>query len=110
MLTATRAVPDHPIKEIYAFEVPSATEWALGQFQPSFQPNVFTDISATLETKTQAMALYETENQICSHPRSPEILQALARCRGSVVGYGAAEAFELIRAMRCGDEGVLPVI
>jgi len=100
VMTASRPVEGCPVKEIYAFEVPSSTEWALGQFQTAFNPNVFIDITATLETKIQAMALYESETQSFPHPRSPEALRALARCRGSCAGYGAAEAFALIRAMR----------
>ena len=100
VLTATRPVAGCPVKEIYAFEVPSSTEWAFGQFQPAFQPNVFVNISATLETKVQAMALYESEARPFPHPRSPEALKALARRWGSAVGVEAAEAFELIRAIR----------
>ena len=35
VLTATRPVTDQPVQEIYAFEVPSSTEWTFGQFQPA---------------------------------------------------------------------------
>lgn len=100
VLTATRPVADCPVRKIYAFEVPSSTEWAFGQFQSAFRPNVFVDISATLETKIQAMALYESETQPFPHPRSTEALRAIARRWGSVVGCNAAEAFELIRAVQ----------
>jgi len=99
VLTATRPVAGCPVKEIYAFEVPSSTDWAFEQFQP-FQPNIFMDISATLETKLKAMELYESEVRQFPHPRSPEALRAVARHWGSVVGCEAAEAFELIRAVR----------
>ncbi len=61
VLTATRPIPGHPVKEIYAYEVPSSTEWAFGQFQSAFRPNVFVDISKTLETKIRAMELYKSE-------------------------------------------------
>ena len=98
VLTATRPVAGCPVKEIYTFEVPSSTEWAFGQFQPAFRPNVFVDISATLEAKVQAMALYESEAQSFPHPRSPEALRAIARRWGSAVE--AAEAFELVREVR----------
>jgi LmbE family N-acetylglucosaminyl deacetylase len=100
VLTATRPTAGHPLKEIYAFEVPSSTEWAFGQFQPVFRPNVFVDISATLETKVQAMALYESETRPFPHPRSPEALRALARRWGSAAGFEAAEAFQLVRGVR----------
>jgi len=71
--------------------------WAFGQFQSAFRPNVFVDISATLETKMQAMALYEGEARPFPHPRSTEALRAIARRWGSVVGV---EAFELVRSIR----------
>ena len=100
VLTATRPTAGHPVKEIHAFEVPSSTEWAFGQFQPAFRPNVFVDISATLEPKVQAMALYQSEARPFPHPRSSEALRAIAQRWGSVVGVEYAEAFELIRLIR----------
>ena len=100
VLTASRPLADCPVKRLYAFEVPSSTEWSFGQLQPVFRPNVFTDISATLETKIEAMGLYEDEARPFPHPRSPEALRAIARKWGSTVGMEAAEAFELIREVR----------
>lgn len=99
VLTATRPQAGQPVKAIYAFEVPSSTEWAFDQFSP-FQPNVFADISLTLETKVKAMALYESEARPFPHPRSPKALRALARWRGSAVGLEAAEGFEMVRDVR----------
>ena len=100
VLTATRPVVNCPVKEIYTFEVPSATDWAFQQFQPPFKPNVFVDVSETIETKVKAMAEYETESRIFPHPRSPEALRTIARRWGTVVGLQAAEAFELVRSIR----------
>jgi LmbE family N-acetylglucosaminyl deacetylase len=97
VLTATRPMRGSPVQEIYAFEVPSSTEWAFQQFEPAFRPNVFLDISGTLETKIKAMAVYESEMKAFPHPRSREALTALAQVRGSMSGLPAAEAFELIR-------------
>lgn len=100
VMTATRPVVNCPVKEIYAFEVPSSTEWSFGQFQPAFNPNLFVDVSSTLESKLEAMALYESEASPFPHPRSPEALRAIARWWGSVVGVKAAESFELVRGIR----------
>ena len=100
VLTAARPLPDCPVKEIYAFEVPSSTEWAFHQFEPAFRPNVFVDISQTLETKVRALQLYESESRTFPHPRSPELLGAVARKWGSTAGLEAAEAFQLIRSVR----------
>ena len=78
-------------------EVPSSTEWA---FNGSFKPNSYYNITETLEVKLQAMAMYATETTAFPHPRSLEALRALAMYRGATVGYQAAEAFELVRAIR----------
>jgi LmbE family N-acetylglucosaminyl deacetylase len=100
VLTATRPMAGCPVKDIYTFEVPSSTEWAFGQFQPAFRPNVFVDIHNTLESKVQAMEFYESEARPFPHPRSPEALRAIARRWGSAVGLEAAEVFELVRSVR----------
>jgi len=100
VLTATRPIPGQPVREIYAFEVPSSTEWAFQRIEPSFRPNVFVDITQTLDAKVAAMECYETEARKFPHPRSPEALRAIATRWGSVVGCAAAEAFELVRSVR----------
>lgn len=104
VLTATRPVSGQPVREIYAFEVPSSTEWAFGSWQATFRPNVFVDVAATLEMKIAAMACYQTESRVFPHPRSPEALRAVATRWGSVGGCHAAEAFELVRSVRFRDQ------
>ncbi|MFC1673130.1 PIG-L deacetylase family protein [Pseudomonadota bacterium] len=99
VVTATRPTgtgPGQGVQLLCAFEVPSASEWAFSQFAP-FRPNMFVDISTTLETKIEALACYVGEQCAFPHPRSAEHLRALAQMRGSSVGSTAAEAFELIR-------------
>jgi LmbE family N-acetylglucosaminyl deacetylase len=100
VLTATRPVPGQRVRDIYAFEVPSSTEWAFQRLEPTFRPNVFVDITATLDTKVSALACYDTETRKFPHPRSPEAIRAIAMRWGSVAGFQAAEAFELIRSLR----------
>lgn len=99
-LTATRPMAGCPVKDLYAYEVPSSTEWAFQRLETAFQPNVFVDISATIDTKIRAMQKYDSEARKFPHPRSPEALRAIARRWGSVVGFECAEAFELIRSVR----------
>ncbi len=96
-LTATRPGTECSVKQVYAYEVPSSTEWSFAQFAPAFQPNVFVDVSAYLESKIQAMRMYESEARPFPHPRSPEALRAIAQRWGSVAGLAAAEAFCLVR-------------
>lgn len=100
ILTATRPTADSGVREVWAFDTPSSTEWAFQRFEPIFRPNLFVDIGDTLDVKTQAISLYESEVRTYPHPRSPEALVAIAKRWGAVAGYRAAEAFELIRALR----------
>ncbi len=98
-MIATRPMQGCPVKEVYQFEVPSSTEWAFQQFEPAFRPNVFMDVSETLELKVKAMACYESEARTFPHPRSAEALRVIAKRWGTVVGCDAAEAFQLVRAV-----------
>ena len=100
VLTATRPMAGGSVNEIYSFEVPSSTEWSFHQLAPPFRPNVFIEIADTLETKIAAMACYDSEIRDSPHPRSPDVLRAIALRWGSVVGCAAAEAFELVRSIR----------
>jgi LmbE family N-acetylglucosaminyl deacetylase len=100
VLTATRPMTGQCVREVYAFEVPSSTEWSFQRFEPSFRPNVFMDITDSLETKISALTCYDTETRKFPHPRSPEALRAIATRWGSVAGLPAVEAFELVRSVR----------
>jgi LmbE family N-acetylglucosaminyl deacetylase len=100
VLTATRPLPGLSVREIYAFEVPSSTEWAFQRLEPVFRANVFVDVSETLEAKLGTLACYEGEGRPFPHPRSPEAVRAVAVRWGSVAGCEAAEAFEVVRMVR----------
>lgn len=99
VLTATRPMRGCPVTDLLTFEIPSSTDWAFQRLEPTFRPNVFTDISVTIETKMRAMRYYKGERRVFPHPRSPEALRASARRWGSVVGVDYAEPFELIRSI-----------
>jgi hypothetical protein len=58
------------------------------------------DVSATIDTKIEAMEIYEDEVRPWPHPRSLEALRTIARRWGSVCGLDYAEAFELVRSVR----------
>lgn len=96
VLTACRPVNEYTVKRIYAFETPSSTEWNYIYENP-FRPNVYFDVSSTIQAKLQGMKCYSSENTVFPHPRSPEALIALAEFRGSNVGMKYAEAFMLLR-------------
>lgn len=99
-LTATRPLAGSPVREVLAFEVPSATEWAFGALPPPFAPTTFVDIARTLDRKVQALERYAGETRPFPHPRSAPALRALAATRGAAAGLPAAEAFALIRSVR----------
>jgi LmbE family N-acetylglucosaminyl deacetylase len=98
-LTAARPLPESPVRRIYAYEVPSSTEWGPYRGSRAFRPNVFVDISDTLDVKLAAMERYQSETRPFPHPRSPEGIRSLATWRGVTAGLAAAEAFELIRSV-----------
>jgi LmbE family N-acetylglucosaminyl deacetylase len=100
VLTASRPVPGSRVRNLYTFEIPSSTEWAFQQIAPPFKPNVFVDVSETIEVKVKAMTQYESEIRSFPHPRSSEALRTIARRWGTVVGLEYVEAFELIRSVR----------
>ncbi len=99
VLTACRPQVGHPVKRIWCFEAASSTEWQSPGAAPAFTPQLFIDISATLERKLQALNAYRMEMRDWPHPRSPQAVEYLARWRGATVGYEAAEAFMVAREL-----------
>lgn len=84
-----------PISALYFMEIGSATDWSVpGGGQP-FQPTIFVNIEAGLESKLRAMAAYRAAMRPSPHPRSREVMEALAVCRGAQAGFKYAEAFQL---------------
>lgn len=96
-MVATRPKPGSTIKKVLSYEALSATEWAGPLVENAFIPNVYIDISETIEIKLKAMSAYETELKEFPHPRSLETVSALAELRGASIGVKAAEAFMLMR-------------
>lgn len=99
VITASRPLQGQCVRRILSFEVPSSTEWSFGTTSIPFRPNVFVDVSRTIEDKLRAMEIYEDEARDFPHPRSRQALTAIARRWGSVAGYQSAEAFELVREL-----------
>ncbi|MFN4280628.1 PIG-L deacetylase family protein [Thermosynechococcus sp.] len=95
VLTATRPQPSHPVKEIYACEVLSSTEWMYPQ---GFQPNMYSLLSEKhISAKIEALKCYSSEIRSYPHPRSIEGVECLAKWRGLQVGCNYAEAFQVVR-------------
>jgi LmbE family N-acetylglucosaminyl deacetylase len=81
------------------FETPSSTEWAWPLPGTSLQPNLFVDVTDTIDVKIEAMECYETELRDYPHPRSSRALRERAAYWGSHIGRLAAEPFRVLREM-----------
>lgn len=97
VLTACRSLPGESVKTILFFETLSSTEWQMQTCDKAFMPNLYVDISASLEQKQKALHLYESEMRAYPHPRSYEAIEHLAKYRGCIIGVDKAEAFMLGR-------------
>jgi len=87
------------------FEVVSSTEWQPFGSGATFQPNLYIDISDTLDHKLRALSAYPSEIHPWPHARSIKAIENLARWRGSNVGVTAAESFILGREiLRLSDD------
>ena len=96
-LTATRPMNTSSVQEVISFEIPSSTEW---NFTSPFSPNMFVDISKELKFKLKALSQYKSELKQFPHPRSLKGIEIIAKRWGTVCGYPAAEAFQIIRQIR----------
>ena len=97
VLTATRPMKDETVKAIYSMEIPSSTEWNSFNLTTSFVPNVFSDISETIDLKIKAMECYQSELREYPHPRSLRHIKELAKVNGTKVGLKYSENFMLVR-------------
>jgi len=99
-MVAARPVNHARPTRLYAYETLSETNWNAPYVAPAFQPNTFVDVSATLETKLEAMKAYASQLRPFPEERSLEAIRALATLRGATVSLTAAEAFVLLREIR----------
>jgi len=97
VITATRPLKEESVKEIYSFEIPSSTEW---RYPLSFSPDIFFDISTTIDIKIRALEKYKTELRKYPHPRSLEGVKLIAKNWGIKVGLEYAEAFKVVRILK----------
>lgn len=96
VITACRPMPKTSVREIYAFEIVSSTDWGVGLF-PTFSPNYYVSIEDVLQKKIDALNAYEIEMRAPPHSRSIDHIKSLAIHRGHSVGLAYAEAYVLIR-------------
>jgi LmbE family N-acetylglucosaminyl deacetylase len=94
VVQATRPVGKIVIN-LLSFEILSSTEW---NYTEVFIPNIFVDVTSTINAKINAMHCYSTEQPKYPHPRSDRGIRSLASMRGSQSGVEYAEGFKIIRS------------
>lgn len=84
------------ICRVLMYECLSETEFAPGIKDFAFVPNVFVNTTAHHARKLEILRVFASEVMAAPLPRSIEAVSALARYRGSRIGYDYAEAFCLL--------------
>lgn len=97
-MVALRPFNNPQLKAIYAYETLSETEWNTPTVDNAYIPNVWSDITDTIDLKLQAMDCFKTQVREFPHPRSLEAIEALSKFRGSTVCVNNAESFMLMRS------------
>lgn len=96
-LVAARPLPGIKIKKLFTYFVPSSSEYNDVDEKDAYIPNVFVDISGSIDKKIRAFACYKSESRAYPHPRSFKALKIYAQKWGIQTGIEYAEAFRLIR-------------
>ena len=97
VMVALRPYNNPQLKAIYSYETLSETEWNIPSVDNAFIPDTWNDITNFIDKKKKAMECYASQLQKFPNPRSIEAIDALARLRGSTVGFQYAESFMTIR-------------
>ena len=98
-MVALRPKYDPKVKTIFSYETMSETAWNAPNVQNEFIPNVFVDISDVLNKKIKALSVFKSQLNEFPDARSLESVEALAKYRGALMHFKAAEAFMLIRQL-----------
>jgi LmbE family N-acetylglucosaminyl deacetylase len=85
-----------PLRALYFMEILSSTDWSFrGDGGPCFAPDAFFELGEQLlMKKIQALRCYQGVMREFPHPRSEEVIRALAAYRGGQAGVKYAEAFQ----------------
>lgn len=98
-MVALRPKYEPKVKSIFSYETMSETAWNAPNVQNEFIPNVFVDISDVLNKKIKALSVFKSQLNEFPDARSLESVEALAKYRGALMHFKAAEAFMLIRQL-----------
>jgi len=99
-IVAAHPVGNYTVREIYAYETLSETEWAPPFADDAFIPTYFVNIADEISDKINALLCYQGQVKEFPASRSVTALTALAQYRGATVGFTSAEAFMHIRSIK----------
>lgn len=85
-----------PLDSLHYMEIQSSTDWGYETNVDGFRPNLFVEITDTLDAKLQALSCYRNVMRDYPHPRSEEAIKGLAAYRGGQSGQFYSEAFQTI--------------
>ncbi|WP_428623811.1 PIG-L deacetylase family protein [Sedimenticola sp.] len=85
------------VKNVYAYETLSETDFGIKPSGDCFKPNLFVDGTGWLEKNIEAMGIYQGEMREFLFPRSEVSIRALASLRGGQAGVEAAESFMVLK-------------
>mgnify|MGYP001616664164 CR=1 FL=1 len=94
VMAAARPLPSESVREIYAFEILSSTEW---NYPAAFSPDTFFNVEDTIAVKLKAMKEYKTELKPFPHPRSLGGIKLNSQYWGMGFNLRYAEVFKSIR-------------
>ena len=99
-MTACRPQPEFCVKEIYSFEILSATHWQSLSMGGVFSPSYFIDVGDFINKKIEVLRCYHNEIKEYPHARSYTAVENLAKYRGNTIGVKYAEAFCVERLIK----------
>ena len=82
---------------VAAYEVVSSTHWNPSCVGQVFAPNWTVDVTNQFELKLDLLRGCRAQMRPFPHPRSLEVVRALAQFRGSHAGMRYGEAFQVVR-------------
>jgi len=93
------------LRALYFMEILSSSDWSFPGTGTAIDPDTFFEIGTKgLELKIQALNAYRGVMRPYPHPRSREVITALATCRGAQSRLMYAEGFQTaFRILQAGD-------
>ena len=97
-MVATRPVgAGAKIRLLAAYETLSETHWNAPHIEPNFTPNWVVEITDHIDKKINALKCYESQVVDFPGARSIQAVEALAKFRGTQVGFAYGEGMQVIR-------------